>query len=170
MESKIILKIKGENQMLYVFMGPSCSGKSSVARELKSLINIQIYTGKDYLRMAKNEQDAWKVFNEELKKASNNKELNSQSIVYITSEKKDVSKIECLDNAVTIKFTANSEVIKSRFAQRMKGTLPKPVEKMLEQQFSDWENVNAELLVDTGIETPKEAAKKIYDLTLNSNE
>jgi len=165
-DSKIILNILGGISMLYVFMGPSCSGKSSVARELKNLINIQIYTGKDYLRMAKNEHDAWKVFNEELKKASNNKELNSQSIVYVISEKNDVSKIECLDNAVTIKFTANSEVIKSRFAQRMKGTLPKPVEKMLEQQLLDWKNVNAKLHVDTSTETLAEVVKKVYDFTL----
>lgn len=69
--------------MLYVFMGPSCSGKSSTAKELKKLTDVQIYAGKDYLRMAKNESSAWGIFEEKLKEASSNKDLNSQSIVYI---------------------------------------------------------------------------------------
>lgn len=166
MNLKVILNILGGLSMLYIFMGPSCSGKSSVAEELKKLIDIQIYTGKDYLRMARNEHEAWTIFNEEVKKASNNKDLNSQSIVYIVSEKNDVSKIESLDNAVTIKFTASLEIIKSRFAQRMKGTLPKPVEKMIERQLMDWKNINAKLYVDTSAEAPDKVAKKVYDFTL----
>mgnify|MGYP000279795157 FL=1 len=152
--------------MLFIFMGPSCTGKSSAANELKKLADVQIYTGKDYLRMAKNEQEAWKVFSEELKKAANNKNLKAPSIVYIISEKNDVSKIEAIENAVTVKFTADLEVIKSRFAQRMKGNLPAPVEKMLEQQYTNWKDADAKLNIDTGTDTPDQAAKKIYDYTL----
>jgi len=152
--------------MLFIFMGPSCTGKSSAANELKKLADVQIYTGKDYLRMAKNEQEAWKVFSEELKKAANNIDLKAPSIVYIISEKNDVSKIEAIENAVTVKFTADLEVIKSRFAQRMKGNLPAPVEKMLEQQYTNWKDADAKLNIDTGTDTPDQAAKKIYDYTL----
>ncbi|MGH4125161.1 MAG: hypothetical protein ACREV6_19770 [Clostridium sp.] len=152
--------------MLYIFMGPSCSGKSSAAEELKKLINVQIYTGKDYLRIVKNEYEAWEIFNEKLKEASNNKDLNSQSIVYIISEKNDVSKIQSLENAVTIKFTASLEIIKSRFSKRMKGNIPKPVEKMIERQLMDWKNIDVKLFVDTSVEEPDEVAKKVYDFAL----
>ncbi|WP_291561207.1 MULTISPECIES: hypothetical protein [unclassified Clostridium] len=44
--------------MLFIFMGASCTGKSSAADELKELMDVQVYTGKDYLRMAKNENEA----------------------------------------------------------------------------------------------------------------
>lgn len=152
--------------MLFIFMGPSCSGKSSAGEELKKLINVQIYTGKDYLRFSKNENDAWKIFSNKLKTASHNSNLNSESIVYIISGKNDISKIECINDAVTVKFTADSEIIKDRFTQRMRGNLPKPVEKMLEHQLSDWKNVNAMLCVDTSTQKADEAAKKVYEFAL----
>ena len=151
--------------MLYVFMGPSCSGKSSTAKELKKLTDVQIYTGKDYLRMAKNESRAWEIFEEKLKEASSNKDLNSQSIVYIISEKKDISKLKLID-AITINFTAGAEIIKSRFAQRMNGVLPKPVEDMIEKQLTEWKDINAKLHVDTSNNNAKDIAQKVYDLAL----
>ncbi|WP_035294801.1 hypothetical protein [Clostridium sp. KNHs214] len=154
--------------MLYVFMGSSCSGKSSVAKELKKFIDVEFYTGKDYLRMSKNEYDAWKIFSEKLEEASNNMNLNSQSIVYIISERDDVSKIKGLHKAITVKFTADSDIIKSRFSQRMKGNLPKPVEKMIERQLTEWESINAKLYADTSEYKPNDVAKKIYDFTLNN--
>ena len=152
--------------MLYIFMGPSCSGKSSAAEELKNLMDVEIYAGKDYLRMSKNEQDAWKVFSGKLKEASSNRDLNSPSIIYIISEKSDISKLQGFDNALTIKFTADFETVKSRFANRMKGNLPKPVEKMIERQLMDWENVNAKMCVNSSVEGAKDIAKKVYDATL----
>lgn len=39
--------------MLYIFMGQSCTGKSTVAEKLKEFVNAEVYTGKDYLRMGK---------------------------------------------------------------------------------------------------------------------
>lgn len=166
MNLKIILSILGGIIMLYIFMGPSCSGKSSAAEELKKLMEVEIYTGKDYLRMSKNEQDAWKIFSEKLKEASSNRDLNSPSIIYIISEKSDISKLQAFDNALTIKFTADIETVKSRFANRMKGNLPKPVEKMVERQLMDWENVNAKMHVNSSDEGANDIAKKVYDFTL----
>lgn len=151
--------------MLYVFMGPSCSGKSSTAKELKKLTDVQIYTGKDYLRMTKDESSAWGIFEEKLKEASSSKDLNSQSIVYIISEKKDISKLKLID-AITINFTADAEIIKSRFAQRMNGVLPKPVENMIEKQLTEWKDINAKLHVDTSNNNAKDIAQKVYDLAL----
>lgn len=153
--------------MLYIFMGPSCSGKSSTAKELKKLIDVQIYSGKDYLRMAKNENDSWKIFERKLKESCDDRELNSQSIVYVISDKKDISKIKFIDDAITVNFIADAEIIKSRFAQRMNGNLPKPIEIMIEKQLSEWKDVTSKLHVDTSTNNAKDIAKKVYDFQIN---
>lgn len=44
--------------MLYVFMGPSCTGKSTAAEIMRKRIGAKIYSGKDYMRLAKVEGDA----------------------------------------------------------------------------------------------------------------
>lgn len=40
--------------MLYIFMGQSCTDKSTVANKGKELKDVEVFTGKDYLRMAEN--------------------------------------------------------------------------------------------------------------------
>jgi adenylate kinase family enzyme len=150
--------------MLYIFMGPSCSGKSSTAAELKKLTDVQIYSGKDYLRMDKNENNAWETFEEKLKEACNNKDLNSKSIIYVVSEKKDIVKLKFIDEAITINFTADAEIIKSRFAKRMNGILPKPIENMIEKQLIEWKDTIAKLHVDTSADNANDIAKKVYDM------
>jgi len=152
--------------MLYIFMGPSCSGKSSTASELKKITDVQIYSGKDYLRMDKNENKAWKLFEEKLKEACNNKDLNSKSIIYVITEKKDILKLKFIDEAITINFTADAEIIKSRFAKRMNGVLPKPVENMIDKQLLEWKDTTAKLYVDTSKDRASDIAKKVYDLVL----
>lgn len=149
--------------MLFIFMGASCTGKSSAADDLKELMDVQIYTGKDYLRMAKNEDEAWKIFSKKLREASSNKDLSCQSIIYVVSEKSILPKLQSINDGITIKFTANLDVVKSRFATRMKGNLPNPVEKMLERQLIDWKDIDADLCIDTTNEEIKEVAKKIYN-------
>lgn len=155
--------------MLFIFMGPSCSGKSSAAEELKKLTDVQIYSGKDYLRMDKNENNAWKLFEEILKEGCNNKDLHSKSIIYVISEKKDIVKLKFINDAITINFTADAEIIKSRFAKRMNGVLPKPVESMIDKQLLEWKDITAKLHVDTSKDSPSDIAKKIYDLGLIDN-
>ena len=43
--------------MVYGIIGENCSGKSTLAEEIKKTIGAEIITGKDYLRMAKSERD-----------------------------------------------------------------------------------------------------------------
>ena len=66
-----------------------------------------------------------------MREASSNKDLSCQSIIYVVSEKSILPKLQSINDGITIKFTANLDVVKSRFATRMKGNLPNPVEKML---------------------------------------
>lgn len=130
-------------------MGPSCSGKSTTAIQVKDLIGAEIFTGRDYLRMAKNQNEAWRVFYEKLSNAAFNQESASENIIYLITEKAQLDKIASIKGSCKVKFTASLETIKSRFSQRMHGKLPPPVEKMLVNQYEEWKNIKGDINVDT---------------------
>lgn len=134
--------------MLYIFMGQSCTGKSTVADQMKVQNGAVVYSGKDYIRMAKNENEAWNVFYNMLEKAAIDK--NPKNIlIYVITEKEHLIKISAINDVRKVKFSASLEVIKARFAKRMRGNLPLPVEKKLEIQFKEWEMEDGDLMIDT---------------------
>lgn len=113
--------------MVIGIIGESCTGKSTLAEKLKSLLNAEVYTGKDYLRLAKNEDNARKLFQKKLEDA-----VSGQHTVYVISEKEHLPLLP--DTAVRVLVTADLDIIKERFSQRMKGNLPAPVATMLERK------------------------------------
>lgn len=113
--------------MVIGIIGESCTGKSTLADKLKSLLGAEIYTGKDYLRLAKNEAIAKKLFQKKLEDA-----VSGTHIVYVISEKEHLPLLP--DGAFRVLVTADLDVIKERFAQRMRGNLPAPVATMLERK------------------------------------
>ena len=113
--------------MLICIFGESCTGKSTLADRISLSFPCKIYTGKDYLRLAKNENIAKTMFLKELSAA-----LNGANIIYVVSEKEHLSLLP--EGALRILVTADLEQIKSRFAQRMRGNLPPPVAAMLEKK------------------------------------
>lgn len=135
--------------MLYIFMGQSCTGKSTVVNKIKELIDVEVYGGKDYLRMAKNESAAWELFYEKLSNAARNKDSSTETIIYLVTEKEQFDKISAIEHSIKVKFTASLDTIKSRFAQRMHGNLPQPVERMLEKQYEQWEGIKGDMNIDT---------------------
>ena len=42
--------------MVIGIFGESCTGKSTLAEKLKTQLDAEVYTGKDYLRLAKNDR------------------------------------------------------------------------------------------------------------------
>lgn len=149
--------------MLYIFMGQSCTGKSTIANKVKELTGAEIYTGKDYLRMAKDENQAWKLFYEKLLNSATKEESSRQTIIYIITEKAQLDRIIDIKHSLKIKFNTPLETIKSRFAERMKGNLPQPVEKMLEKQYEEWKSIEGDINVDSSEENDIE---KIVNLIL----
>lgn len=113
--------------MVIGIIGESCTGKSTLADKLKSLLGAEVYTGKDYLRLAKNEAIAKKLFQKKLEDA-----VSGAHIVYVISEKEHLPLLP--DSAFRVLVTADLDVIKERFAQRMRGNLPAPVATMLERK------------------------------------
>jgi hypothetical protein len=147
--------------MLFIFIGPSCSGKSSVADELKTMIPAEIFSGKDYLRLAKNEKDAWKLFETKLVMATAIDGENS--LIYVVTDKSILSKLDSIGEANRVKFTAGIDTLKQRFGKRTGGVVPPPVEEMLKRQMADWDNISSDIVVDTSNgNSPKEVAEIIF--------
>lgn len=113
--------------MVIGIFGESCTGKSTLADKLKEKLNCEVYTGKDYIRLAKNEAIAKKLFEKKLSEA-----VNGENIIYVISEKEHLSLLP--DCAFRVLVTADIDLIKERFAQRMRGVLPPPVEMMLQKK------------------------------------
>ena len=145
--------------MLYVFMGPSCSGKSTAAEIVGKRTGAQIYSGKDYLRLAKAEGEAWRIFQEKMVEAAGHGK--EESLIFVCTEKELFDRLSLQEGFFTVRFTAAPEDIKRRFGERMRGNLPKPLEMMLEKQMNLWEEIESRLLVDSSSESPEEAAKRV---------
>ena len=112
--------------MLIAIFGESCTGKSTLANKLSAKLNARIYTGKDYLRLAKNEAIAKNLFQKTLSDAG-----SGENIIYVIAEKSHLALGP--EGCIRILVTAELDVIKERFAARMHGNLPAPVAAMLER-------------------------------------
>ena len=113
--------------MLIGIFGESCTGKSTLAEKIAGSLPCEVFTGKDYLRFAKNENIAKVMFQKKLTGA-----VDGENIVYVISETEHLPLLP--EGAIRILVTADLETIKSRFAQRMRGNLPAPVAAMLEKK------------------------------------
>ena len=118
--------------MFIGIFGESCTGKSTLAEKIAAGFTCEVFTGKDYLRLAKNENIAKVIFQKKLTAA-----VNGENIIYVISEKEYLSLLP--EGALRILVTADLELIKSRFAQRMHGNLPAPVAAMLEKKHGSFD-------------------------------
>ena len=139
--------------MVIGIFGESCTGKSTLAEKIAAGLPCEIYSGKDYLRLAKNENIAKALFQKKLSAA-----VNGEHILYVLSEKEHLPLLP--QGALRILVTADLETIKARFAQRMRGDLPVPVAAMLEKKHGcfdgephDMHVVSGETDLDTAIGT-----------------
>ena len=56
--------------MIIGIIGENCTGKSTLAEALKQAFGAEVYSGKDYLRLAKSEGEAAALFREKLRQAA----------------------------------------------------------------------------------------------------
>ena len=138
--------------MVIGIFGESCTGKSTLAEKIATSFACEVFTGKDYLRLAKNENIAKVMFQKKLNAA-----LNGENIIYVISEKEHLPLLP--DGALRILVTADLDLIKSRFAQRMRGNLPAPVAAMLELKHGCFDAVSHDIHVVSG-ETDLDAVCK----------
>ena len=129
--------------MVIGIFGESCTGKSTLAEKISASISCEVFTGKDYLRLAKNENIAKVMFQKKLASA-----VNGEHIIYVISEKEHLSLLP--EGTLRILVTADLELIKARFAQRMRGNLPAPVAAMLEKKHGCFDSEPHEIHVISG--------------------
>jgi cytidylate kinase len=141
--------------MVIGIFGESCTGKSTLAEKIAASIPCEVFTGKDYLRLAKNENIAKVMFQKRLAAA-----VAGENIIYVISKKEHLPLLP--EGALRILVTADLEIIKSRFAQRMRGNLPAPVAAMLEKKHGCFDAENSDFRVisgETDMETVMEQIK-----------
>lgn len=123
--------------MLVAIVGESCTGKSTLAQRLQQFCGAEIFTGKDYLRLAKNESIAQKLFLKKLTEA-----VSGSNIIYVITEREHLKLLP--QGTVIVLMTADMDLICQRFAQRMRGNLPEPVRAMLEKKHGLFDGVDCD--------------------------
>lgn len=146
--------------MVIGIFGESCTGKSTIAEKIAASFPCEVFTGKDYLRLAKNENIAKVMFQKKLTAA-----VNGENIIYVVSEREHLPLLP--EGALRILVTADLDLIKSRFAQRMRGNLPAPVAAMLEKKHGCFDAEQYDLHIVSG-ETDLDAIVK--EVTENGNQ
>ena len=143
--------------MLVGIFGESCTGKSTLAEKIAASIPCEVFTGKDYLRLARNENIAKVMFQKKLAGA-----VDGENIVYVISETEHLPLLP--EGAIRILVTADLETIKTRFAQRMRGNLPGPVTAMLEKKHGCFDAAPHEIHVISGETDPTAVCRRLKEL------
>ena len=137
--------------MVITLFGDSCTGKSTIAATLAQALSAEIFSGKDYLKLARSESMASALFRKKL--------CGEEPIIYVISEKEQLALLP--KGCIRVLVTASLETVKERFAARMHGNLPAPVASMLERKYGQFEAAAHDLRVDTDAVSAEEAADKI---------
>lgn len=140
--------------MVIALFGESCTGKSTVAESLAQALSAEVFSGKDYLKLAKSESMATALFKKKLS--------GDEPIIYVISEKEQLSLLP--ESCIRVLMTASLESIKERFARRMGGNLPAPIVSMLERKHGQFESEEHDLCVDTDAASAADAANEIMQL------
>ena len=135
------LNLAEVKKMLIAIIGENCVGKSTLANKIIEKLSAKIYSGKDYLRLEKNPSAAMETF-----KATLQASVDGDNIIYIITEKEHIQLLP--EGAFKIVLTAELDVIKARFKERMRGNLPMPVEKMLEAKHGMYDSLDCNLKLD----------------------
>ena len=143
--------------MVIGIFGESCVGKSALAGRLKERLGAEVYSGKDFLRLAKNEAAAKAVFQEKLEEA-----VDGPHMIYVITEQEHLPLLP--ERAVRVLITASLETIKERFAQRLGGDLPAPVAGMLERKHGAFDGGSCDIHIVSEEADLDEACEKVLRL------
>lgn len=137
--------------MVIALFGDNCTGKSTIAETLAQQLHAEIFSGKDYLRLAKSESEAQTLFRKKLS--------GDETILYVISEPSQLAFLP--QTGLRVLVVADLESIKERFAARMNGKLPPPVAAMLERKYGQFEAQPHDLRIDTEQTSAADAAAQI---------
>lgn len=141
--------------MIIAVFGESCTGKSTLTAKLKEMLSAEVYSGKDYLRLAKNEADAEMKFRNLLKET----QAADSILIDVISEPEQLKLLPA--GCLRVLVTADLEQIEARFAKRTGGVLPPPVAAMLQRKHGVFDAQPHDLHIHTSQTSPDEACKQI---------
>ncbi len=144
--------------MLITIFGESCTGKSTLAGALKERTGAQVYSGKDYLRLAKSEGVAKALFQKQLRGAA----AGEGDLIYVIAEPELLALVP--EGGVRVLVTAELDQIKTRFAARMGATLPSPVAAMLERKHGCFDQMPHDVHMASGEDSLEAVCEKILAL------
>lgn len=147
------------NLVIAIF-GESCTGKSTFADKLKQRLNAEVYSGKDFLRLAKSEAEAKAIFLGKLNAA-----MAGPHLIYVIAEPEHLALLP--EGAVRVLVTADLDIIKERFAKRTGGKLPPPVAAMLERKHGIFDNEPHHIHIISGQTDPDAACEQVLRLISN---
>lgn len=130
--------------MVICIFGESCTGKTTLANAIHQRSGATIYTGKDYLRLAKNAGEAREKFKALLASAAETDDVT----IYVVTEQDMLSLLP--PNCTRVLVTEELPVIKERFARRTGGTLPAGVAAMLEKKHGCFDRESHDFAVHSG--------------------
>ena len=145
--------------MVIAIFGESCTGKSTLAEELKGRLGARVFSGKDFLRLAKSESQAKEEFRTLLAQAS---EGTGETVIYVISEPEHLEFLP--QNCVRVLVTAPLEEICRRFAKRTGGRLPDPVRVMLERRHGCFDDVPCDLHLVSGEDSARDNCAAVLTL------
>ena len=144
--------------MLITIFGESCTGKSTLAGALKERTGVEVFSGKDYLRLAKSEGVAKALFQKQLRGAA----AGEGDLIYVIAEPELLSLVP--EGGVRVLVTADLDEIKSRFTARMGATLPSPVAAMLERKHGCFDQMPHDVHMASGEDSLEAVCEKILAL------
>ncbi len=143
--------------MLIGIIGENCSGKSTLANDIKTRFEADVVSGKDYLRLAKTEQEAVILFKKKLMDA-----VIGENMIYIASEKEQAELLPVGNIRILVK--TDLDTIKKRFKERLHGNLPMPVEMMLEKKHGMFDDGQYDFVYDGTSGDTQSLCEKIFQL------
>ena len=129
--------------MVIGIFGESCTGKSTLAEELRRELDARVYTGRDYLRLARDTGIrpagiSGAAGGGPLRRTCDLGDLGTRGFRPAPGGQPSGP------------ATAGLPEIKARFARRMGGALPPPVEAMLERKHGCFDGEAHDLHVSSG--------------------
>jgi len=148
--------------MLLMLFGPSCSGKSTVAGIIAGRTGASVWTGNDYLRLAKTEPLAWDRFIALLEQAARSCPPSADSVIFIhAGSLPDGRPLPAGPAVRRLRFIASQEVLQARFAPRVGGRVTPAISAMLARAAERTALLPADAEYDTTARSAEDVAAEI---------
>ena len=130
--------------MLIVIAGERCTGKSALARAILEKIHAELFTGRDYVRLAPTEPEAADKF----QLLMSEKQHSEDYMIFLLTEPDLYNLVP--PGSFVVMCRSRLETSKARFAMQMPdGELSPSIAAMLERQQGSFDHIPHSLTLDT---------------------